>query len=1090
MPASAGAASLIIDIVINAGRSGSDLDSLAAKFDKLGSDLVGLGAKVFGGAALVGFFKEAIGAASDLQEAFGGISAVFSGNAVEVRAWASDTSDSIRLPTAAAEQSAAIIGALLKNAGVPMAELSDQTHKLIQRAADVAATYGTTTERAVHAFTSALKGNFNMMDEYGANITALQVKQEAQRIATLNGTDAMDQATRTQATLNLIMGLTADAAGQAEKESGNYAASVERLGETFTNTASDIGNVFLGSATGFNDWLTSSLQAISPLLVGLAELASHILALPAPILALGAAFATMLLFGPKLAASFTGGALVIEGEIEAIKAQMRSLQLQAAAAGTSLGTMGAAGQVAMLRISSGAKSLFAAMGGWVGIIVMAATVLATIGIQQWLDKAAQAKKAADSAKDSVQAFYEVLKNGGKSLGQQAYDNLLKMLADVETGYKTVGEASTASGVDQKTMIDGLIGNGDAAKATLDGIDKKIKELQGTATRTKGPKGESFLVTPEAAKAEIDRLEKLRQGYEAQMPALKGANDLRDEANRIAAMYPDNSGKITADILSEKDAADKLKDALKGAQDAAKNTALDQQMQAAADAVDRVKRSTDYLRDSFDKLSGRPMGIDNSVAAWSKGMTTMKADFADFADKVGSDGAKALNDFDVAAINSTKQGQTLWGDLRTAADDYSSMLGNVWTASQNSGDSMSQSIQKVKDAAGPARQSLLDMIAPLVGGQDQAAALLTKFGIIDTTTLDDKTFQLIMDDDEAARKAKLWETVTFDPIHQQFVTEVPSAVELANQMNTENHLAQFSIQPLQQTTTVIPPTQPAGMSADLWASLQGSAVLLDDIGVPTRVLPPTGGTGPVGAAVTTGAPQTAGTVTAPVTATVAQAQGQLDSLKAPPAVVQVTANTNMANTIISALVNEVRTAKISTSLDTGPAAATINAFVATARVAKISTIADIAPALGTIVSFVNTARNTTIQVQANAGPAMSVINNIIGTAWRATAYIGANADEFYRVWNNLPTSRTITVTVNQVQGSVVAPPATAPHLFAAPSAPGLNAAAMAAPSNQASGSTVNYNVTVTGAITDPDGAARAIQKLLDGRARRSTTVIAR
>jgi hypothetical protein len=881
-----------------------------------------------------------------------------------------------------------------------------------------------------------------------------------------------------------------DAAGQAARESGNYAASVERLGETFTNTGADIGNVFLSDATAFNDWMTSSLQAIEPLLISLAELASHLLDLPAPVLALGAAFAAMLLFGPKLAASFTP-MLFLKGEMAALTVQMNAFKAAAIGAGGSLGTMGALGQVAMLRIGNAAKALFAAMGGWVGIILMAATVLATIGIQKWMDSAAQAKKVADSAKDSVQAFYNVLKNGDKSLGVQAGENLVKMLSDVETGYNTIGEAATASGVDQKTMIDGLIGNGDSAKATIDGINAKIKELRGE-TETKGSGRFMHKEITEGAQASIEALEKLRDGYQGQTGALDGANAQLKEHNELEAMYPDHANASADATLDEKDALDQLKDALKAAQDAADNTTLDRQMQDAADAVDRVKRSVDFLRDTMDKMSGRPIGIDDSVAAWSKGITSMKDDFASFTEKVGSDGAKALNDFDVAAINSTKEGQALWGDLRSAADDYSALLGNVWTASQNSGDSMAQSIEKVNAAAGPARQTLLDMLAPLVGGTEQADALLTKFGIIDTTTIDDKHFQMIMEDDEAARKAKLWETVTFDPIHQQFVTEVPSAVELANQMNTENSLAQFSITPLKQTTEVVPPTMPAGLSADLWASLQGSAVLLDDIGIPTAVTPPASvPPGPVGAAVTTGAPQTTGAVTVPIQASAVEAQGAINSLKAQQIVVSVTADVGAANTNIGAIVNTKRALTVDVSADISKALGTIVSFVNTDRVIKMGTQVDIGPANTVITSFVLQQRNIMLQVQANVSTAANAISSLTNQAYSATVRIGANTDDFYRAWNALPTSRTITVTVNQVQGSVVAPPAGVPRLnasaFAAPAAPAL----MAVPSTQAAqGSNVTWNVTVTGGLTDPDGAARAIERVLQGRARRSQTVIAR
>lgn len=1100
MPVGASAASLIIQVVLDAGKAGSDLDSLSARFSKIGSDLAGVAGKFLGGAAIAGFASAAINAASDLQESIGGVSAVFKENASDVLAWASDTSDSIRLPAAVAEQYATILGALLKNAGTPLNELSGKTHQLLQLANDLAATFGGTTERAAHALTSALKGNFNMMDEYGINLTALQVKQEAQAEATLTGADATSQAAKTQATMNLILKLSTDANGMAEKETHNYAAAVGRLDETWQNFLATVGTVALGSSTGFLDFLTHGLQLIEPFALALASLAVSISDLPAPILALGAAFGTMLLFGPKLAASMGGAGLTIRGEILAIQLQMQSLILEsdvvAGGVGLGMGKMAAGVQVAGLRIKGALSTMFAGIGGIWGVAFMAATVIATIALEQWMNAAMKAKAIADAAKDSVQSFLTVLKSGG-NLQMTAYQNLVDALKKLDIGYKTVGDAATEAGTKTDEMVKAAMGDAPAAARVLDSINKQIQDINNSAADSANAFSENPVMGTGATTGDqekLARLQTLRDLIQSQVPALKDGtaayNEYQDQVKKAGVAQDQTNDTVN----TAKTYTDALKDSLDAAKKAAESTLANTFIKQVSDEASKAKRDaeifTDYM--SSKGISGN-RNYQASYLSWADSIRALGGSFKDATDKGGVN-ADMLQRWDLMALAGTESGSKLTKSLTEQTDQYTSFVTAAFEATGGI-DNMAGATQAAGIAADIARSQFVDMATGAGLTADQANALADQLGILDSSHIDNKVFDIIANDQQAAMTAKLWEDVKFDDKKMVFVADFPAAQVLADQMNTKYGLLSQSaaVKPLVVPTTIGPPSNiPPGAFGQVIMGAQATATT-GTVNIPTTVTPPAAPPGPAGAAATSGAAQTAGTVNVPVTQTGAEAAASQvasisDTAAGKPVVLNISANANSANAIISALMNEARLITITTTANTGPADSLINSFMGVSRIIKFETFVNIGPAINLILSFMGVERIIRFSTTVDTFPVWNAIALITGATHRATVTIGANADAFWQVWNSLPTSRSIDIVVNQRQGTVVAPPAVTPGAFSAPAVPSLMSAqpmaAAASPSN------VTYNVTVTGGLTDPDGAARAMANVLRQRERRATTVYVR
>lgn len=187
------------------------------------------------------------------------------------------------------------------------------------------------------------------------------------------------------------------------------------------------------------------------------------------------------------------------------------------------------------------------------------------------------------------------------------------------------------------------------------------------------------------------------------------------------------------------------------------------------------------------------------------------------------------------------------------------------------------------------------------------------------------------------------------------------------------------------------------------------------------------------------------------------------------------------------------ATVKAGADTSKAAGDIKATAGEAYKTTITAGANMAQAESQIAATVNQARNITIQVTANTSPANILISALINEAHNKTVAVTANTSSFDQSMRDITTrSYTATVTVTANTSAAAAAIAAVPRSVsvpAPPTAPTLRGAT--GPAGQSTQvAAVTYNVTVQGHLQDPDGLARALDRVQTARARRSTTVIAR
>ena len=188
--------------------------------------------------------QDTLESASDLEQQFGALDSIFKDISPTMQDFAFSLAP-IGLSGADAARSMALLGSQLKGYGLPVDEAATKTKELTLLAADLAATFGGTTYGAVESISALFRGEYDPIEKYGVAIKKSDVNARlaAEGLNELEG-EALKQA-EAQAALTLLFEKTADAQGQAARESESYAAQQAYLKAETENLRAEIGEALL-----------------------------------------------------------------------------------------------------------------------------------------------------------------------------------------------------------------------------------------------------------------------------------------------------------------------------------------------------------------------------------------------------------------------------------------------------------------------------------------------------------------------------------------------------------------------------------------------------------------------------------------------------------------------------------------------------------------------------------------------------------------------------------------------------------------------------------------------------------------------------
>ncbi|GAT87069.1 hypothetical protein CVCC1112_1728 [Paenarthrobacter nicotinovorans] len=278
---------LSVKIVSDAKDFSSKMDASVSKLDKFQSVASKLAVPAAAVVAGIGAIAVSAGKmASEAEQNFGAVDAVFKDHASSVKELAKTSAQNLGLSGSDYAKYSALLGSQLKNAGTPLDQLASKTDKLITYGADFAAQFGGSVPEAVDALSSALKGEMDPIERYGISLSETKIK--AQMAA--DGTDkltgaAYDQA-KAAAIMTLIQNQGKDAIGAFGREAGTAAGQQAIATAKWQDASAALGQVLLPIMTQAASvlaevakWVQQNAGVVQTLAVVIGILAGAILVL-------------------------------------------------------------------------------------------------------------------------------------------------------------------------------------------------------------------------------------------------------------------------------------------------------------------------------------------------------------------------------------------------------------------------------------------------------------------------------------------------------------------------------------------------------------------------------------------------------------------------------------------------------------------------------------------------------------------------------------------------------------------------------------------------------------------------------------------
>jgi hypothetical protein len=219
-----------------------------------------------GVAALGALVGRSIQDASNLQQAMGAVDSVFGDSADTIERWADTAGEAAGLSRRQVSEMAAVVGAQLQGMGFELEESAALTVELQQRAADLAATFGGTTEEAIQSISSLLRGERDPIEKYGVSVKQVDINARIAALGLDTSTAAAKKNAEAIAAMQLLMESTAKTEGQFARETESLAGTQQRLSANLENIRATIGTALLPQvaavAERLNQAVTDNLPAI------------------------------------------------------------------------------------------------------------------------------------------------------------------------------------------------------------------------------------------------------------------------------------------------------------------------------------------------------------------------------------------------------------------------------------------------------------------------------------------------------------------------------------------------------------------------------------------------------------------------------------------------------------------------------------------------------------------------------------------------------------------------------------------------------------------------------------------------------------
>ncbi len=216
------------------------------------------------GKAVLDFAKEAISAASDLEEVQNVVDVTFGDAAGQIQSWANKAGKQFGLTETQAKKFTSTLGAMAKSSGIASNDIVKMSTDLAGLAADMASFYNLDFETAFEKIKSGITGETEPLKALGINMSAANLEAFALQQGLEKTFSKMDQGEQTLLRYQYLMSATADAQGDFARTSDGYANSLRKMETNIENLKAKIGKILVPAMSDGIAAINGLLETLMP----------------------------------------------------------------------------------------------------------------------------------------------------------------------------------------------------------------------------------------------------------------------------------------------------------------------------------------------------------------------------------------------------------------------------------------------------------------------------------------------------------------------------------------------------------------------------------------------------------------------------------------------------------------------------------------------------------------------------------------------------------------------------------------------------------------------------------------------------------
>ena len=216
------------------------------------------------GQLLLNIGKDAIQAASDLEEVQNVVDVTFGESAGAIDKWAKNAIRQFGLTETQAKRFASTMGAMLKSSGISGDEIQTVSTDLAGLAADMASFYNLDFDTAFQKIRSGISGQTMPLKELGIDMSVANMQAFALQKGITKTWDSMTQGEQVMLRYQYLMSATSDAQGDFARTQDGYANSVRLLQSNLESLKATLGKAFIDVVKDATGFLNSFIEMLMP----------------------------------------------------------------------------------------------------------------------------------------------------------------------------------------------------------------------------------------------------------------------------------------------------------------------------------------------------------------------------------------------------------------------------------------------------------------------------------------------------------------------------------------------------------------------------------------------------------------------------------------------------------------------------------------------------------------------------------------------------------------------------------------------------------------------------------------------------------